>query len=54
MGSGLGLSIIKEILKGHDQDIYVESSEKTGVVFTFSLDQCKKKNVLKGEDDVGN
>lgn len=36
-GSGLGLSIVKEILKGHDEDIYVESSEKTGVIFTFSL-----------------
>lgn len=38
MGTGLGLSIAKEILKGHGQDIYVESSEKTGVVFTFSLE----------------
>lgn len=45
MGSGLGLSIVKEILKGHDEDIYVESSEKTGVIFTFSL---------KGEEDVRN
>ncbi len=38
MGTGLGLSIAKEKLKGHGQDIYVESSEKTGVVFTFSLE----------------
>ncbi len=43
MGSGLGLSIAKEILKGHGQDIYVESSQETGVVFTFSLAQCKKR-----------
>ncbi len=54
MGSGLGLSITKEILKGHGQDIYVESSEETGVVFTFSLDQCKKNSALKGEENVGN
>lgn len=40
-GSGLGLSIAKEILKGHEQDIYVESSQEKGVVFTFSLIQCK-------------
>lgn len=54
MGSGLGLSISKEILKGHDQDIYVESSKERGVVFTFSLEQCKKRIDLKGEEDVRN
>lgn len=45
MGSGLGLSIVKEILKGHHEDIYVESSQEKGVVFTFSL---------KGGEDVRN
>ncbi len=49
MGSGLGLSIAKEILKGHGQDIYVESSQEKGVVFTFSLSQCKKRLILEGE-----
>ena len=51
-GSGLGLSIAKEILKGHGQDIYVESSKKTGVVFTFSLAKCKKRIAEKGELNV--
>ena len=36
-GSGLGLSISKEIMKGHQQDIYVESSPENGVRFTISL-----------------
>jgi signal transduction histidine kinase len=35
--SGLGLSIIKEIVKAHDEKIEVYSNEDIGVLFVFSL-----------------
>jgi signal transduction histidine kinase len=35
--NGLGLSIIKEIIKAHDEKIDVYSSEEFGVVFIFSI-----------------
>lgn len=35
--SGLGLSIIKEIVKAHDEKIEVYSNEEIGVLFVFSL-----------------
>jgi signal transduction histidine kinase len=36
-GSGLGLSICREILKAHKQDIDVVSTEGAGTTFSFSL-----------------
>ncbi len=36
-GSGLGLSIVKEILTAHGQTITVTSTENTGTEFVFSL-----------------
>lgn len=38
-GSGLGLSIVKHIIEGHDSEIQVESKLGTGTVFTFELDK---------------
>lgn len=35
--SGLGLSIIKEIVKAHDEKVEVYSNEDIGVLFVFSL-----------------
>ncbi len=37
-GSGLGLSIVKEILDLHHQEISVESEVNSGSTFTFTLD----------------
>ncbi|WPX07603.1 ATP-binding protein [Caldicellulosiruptor danielii] len=37
-GVGLGLSIVKEIIKLHKQNIWVESEEGAGSKFTFTLD----------------
>lgn len=37
-GVGLGLSIVKEIVKLHKQNIWVESEEGVGTKFTFTLD----------------
>jgi len=37
-GVGLGLSIVKEIIKLHKQNIWVESEEGVGSKFTFTLD----------------
>ncbi|MBQ7637065.1 MAG: HAMP domain-containing histidine kinase [Lachnospiraceae bacterium] len=36
-GSGLGLSIVKEIIKAHDQNISVVSTEGVGTEFIFTL-----------------
>jgi signal transduction histidine kinase len=37
MGSGLGLSIVKEFLRGHGENIQVKSEPDKGSVFTFTL-----------------
>ena len=37
-GSGLGLSIVKEIISAHDQTISVVSTENVGTEFVFTLD----------------
>lgn len=36
-GNGLGLSIVKRILRGHEGDITVERSDATGTVFRLSI-----------------
>lgn len=36
-GSGLGLSIVKTIIKKHGEDIIVKSNKEEGTVFTFTL-----------------
>ena len=41
-GSGLGLSVCKEIIKAHKNNIWVESEEDKGTKFYFTLD--KKSN----------
>lgn len=41
-GSGLGLSIVKHIIEGHDEKIYVESVEGVGSEFSFTLEKTKK------------
>jgi signal transduction histidine kinase len=38
MGSGLGLSIVKEFLKAHGESIQAESTAGKGSVFTFGLE----------------
>lgn len=36
-GSGLGLSIVREILDGLGEEIFVESTSETGTAFTFTV-----------------
>jgi len=38
-GSGLGLSIVKHIIEGHDEKIYVESKFGQGSEFSFTLEK---------------
>lgn len=40
-GSGLGLSIVKHIIEGHDEKIYVESEFSKGSEFSFTLEKAK-------------
>ena len=40
-GSGLGLSMCKEIIKAHKNNIWVESEEDKGTKFYFTLDKKK-------------
>jgi two-component system phosphate regulon sensor histidine kinase PhoR len=40
-GSGLGLSIVKHIIEGHDEKIYVESEYGKGSEFSFTLEKLK-------------
>jgi signal transduction histidine kinase len=50
VGTGLGLSIVKHILVLHQTDIQVESEERKGTTFTFTLPigQIKSKKHEKG------
>mgnify|MGYP002593649026 FL=1 len=36
-GSGLGLSIVKEFIKAHNEEIFVKSTLRKGSTFTFTL-----------------
>ncbi len=40
-GSGLGLSIVKHLIEGHDEKIYVESEFGKGSEFSFTLEKSK-------------
>ncbi len=40
-GSGLGLSIVKHLIEGHDEKIYVESEYKKGSEFSFTMEKSK-------------
>ena len=40
-GSGLGLSIVKHIIEGHNEKIYIESEYKKGSEFSFTLEKKK-------------
>lgn len=40
-GSGLGLSIVKHLIEGHDEKIYVESEYGKGSEFSFTLEKTK-------------
>jgi two-component system phosphate regulon sensor histidine kinase PhoR len=40
-GSGLGLSIVKHIIEGHDEKIYVDSQYGKGSEFSFTLEKSK-------------
>jgi two-component system phosphate regulon sensor histidine kinase PhoR len=40
-GSGLGLSIVKHLIEGHDEKIYVESEFGKGSEFSFTLEKQK-------------
>ena len=36
-GTGLGLAIVKHIIEAHNEKIFVESEQKVGSEFSFSL-----------------
>lgn len=36
-GYGIGLSIVRDILINHEEDVYVSSSEKDGTTFSFTI-----------------
>ena len=40
-GSGLGLSIVKHIIEGHNQKLYVQSQIDVGSEFSFTLDKAQ-------------
>ncbi len=57
--SGLGLSIIKEIIQAHGEQVQVYSNELLGVVFIFSLSthfidkKSKKVKILIKRSRIG-
>ena len=42
IGTGIGLSIVKDVFDLHGIKYGVESDEKNGTIFSFVLDKCKK------------
>ena len=60
-GTGLGISIVKQIIKRHNGKIWVESEENVGSRFCFTLpmaskdsglDSTGKQGVTRGGKDV--
>lgn len=48
-GTGLGLAITREIIKAHNENINVVSTEGVGSEFTFSLTKVAPENYKPGE-----
>ncbi len=48
-GTGLGLAITREIIKAHNENINVVSTEGVGSEFTFSLTKVSPENYKPGE-----
>ncbi len=46
-GTGIGLSIVKEIINRHNEKIWVNSQVGMGTVFTFTLALAEEKNGKK-------
>lgn len=46
VGSGLGLSIVKEFIKAHNQEITINSNEGDGCEFVFTLNLNNNKKVI--------
>ena len=44
-GSGIGLSIVKEIIRAHNENIDVISTEGVGTEFVFSIKHAKSKTL---------
>ena len=42
-GSGLGLSIVRRIMRSHDGDITLVQSDNKGTIFELSLPQAKSR-----------
>ncbi|MCD6310225.1 MAG: HAMP domain-containing histidine kinase [Candidatus Eremiobacteraeota bacterium] len=42
-GSGLGLYIVRQIIEGHGQKVWIESSEGKGTSFFFTLARARKR-----------
>ena len=45
-GSGLGLSIVKHIIDGHDEKISVQTEEGVGSNFSFTLELYRPDDQL--------
>lgn len=50
-GTGLGLAITKEIIKAHNENINVVSTEGVGSEFTFSLTKANSKEQYTNRED---
>jgi signal transduction histidine kinase len=48
-GSGLGLSIVKEFIKAHNEEITLKSEMGKGCTFTFTLPFVSKGDVINNE-----
>lgn len=46
-GTGIGLSIVKNIVQQHDQKVWVNSREDMGTVFSFTLARAKSDKRMK-------
>jgi signal transduction histidine kinase/ligand-binding sensor domain-containing protein/DNA-binding response OmpR family regulator len=54
-GTGLGLSLVKDIIDLHHGEIHIESSPGVGVLFTITLpmgkDQLSSNEIMQNQDD---